>query len=218
LLSPEKIEQEQVEDLQKAHWAVERIVPGIEIVRYLLRVSARRSRSSRSVAERAPRHPHLQAGRDATMRWETDDREMRLIEAALGFAAWAGSGMAPDAPSTVQRLPADLLETATVVVSGTYARGRGPCERLPDGSRRWRLLEGFTIARVHRGDVRAEYVGLETTAPIHGRKTRPLVAGREYLVVLRPSERSLERLARREPAVGPHDVLSPDEVLAIVEP
>ena len=38
LLAPEKVEQEQVEDLQKAQWAVERLVPGIEVSRYLLRV------------------------------------------------------------------------------------------------------------------------------------------------------------------------------------
>jgi hypothetical protein len=37
-LAPEKAEAEQIEDLQKAQWAVERIVSGIEIARYLLRV------------------------------------------------------------------------------------------------------------------------------------------------------------------------------------
>lgn len=38
-LSPDKVEQEQIDDLQKAHWTVERIVPGIEVTQYLLRVS-----------------------------------------------------------------------------------------------------------------------------------------------------------------------------------
>jgi carbonic anhydrase-like protein len=38
-LPPETAEREQLDDLQKAHWAVERVVPGIEISRYLLRVT-----------------------------------------------------------------------------------------------------------------------------------------------------------------------------------
>jgi hypothetical protein len=38
-LPPETAEWEQIEDLQKARFAVDRIVPGIEVARYLLRVS-----------------------------------------------------------------------------------------------------------------------------------------------------------------------------------
>ena len=38
-LSPEAVEREQIEDLQKAGWTVDRMVPGIEVERYLLRVT-----------------------------------------------------------------------------------------------------------------------------------------------------------------------------------
>ena len=39
LLPPATVEREQVEDLQKARWAVERLVPGIEVAEYVLRVT-----------------------------------------------------------------------------------------------------------------------------------------------------------------------------------
>ncbi|HET9317007.1 MAG TPA: carbonic anhydrase [Vicinamibacteria bacterium] len=39
LLPPEQVEPEQLEDLQKARWGVERLVPGIEVAAYLLRVA-----------------------------------------------------------------------------------------------------------------------------------------------------------------------------------
>ena len=39
LLAADVVEREQLDDLRKAHWTVQRIVPGIEVGQYLLRVS-----------------------------------------------------------------------------------------------------------------------------------------------------------------------------------
>jgi hypothetical protein len=102
------------------------------------------------------------------------------------------------------------LAQAPVVVTGTYTTGRGPCQQLPDGSRRWPLLRGFRIHTVYRGTVRAGYVGLEAPAG--------LTEGTAYLVLLRPAPPALERLA--DPDAGPslRDALGPDEVVAILKP
>ena len=120
---------------------------------------------------------------------------------------------------TVLLLGAILLNDAppaTVVVSATFWSGRGPCELLPDGSRRWALLQGFTIRKVHRGSVRSASIGVEPDVVRSVEAEGPLVEGREYVLFLRPSEDSLKALGRP----GPHhfrDALAAEEVLSIVE-
>ena len=105
---------------------------------------------------------------------------------------------------------------ATVVVSGTFWSGRGPCEQLPDGSRRWARLQGFTVRKVHRGTVRSASIGVQADAVLSAGAPGPLVEGREYVLFLRPSKESLKALSRPG---GHHflDPLAPDEVLSIVE-
>lgn len=105
---------------------------------------------------------------------------------------------------------------ATVVVSATFWSGRGACELLPDGSRRWARLQGFTIRKVHRGTVRSASIGVQPDVIWSVGADEPLVEGREFVLFLRPSEKSLKALQRR----GGHrsrDALAADEVLAIVE-
>jgi hypothetical protein len=105
---------------------------------------------------------------------------------------------------------------ATVVVSGTFWSGRGACELLPDGSRRWERLQGFTVRKVHRGTVRTASIGVRLDAIWSMVSDEPLVEGREYVLFLRPSEESLKAL-RRPGSHRSRDALAADEVLAIVD-
>jgi hypothetical protein len=106
---------------------------------------------------------------------------------------------------------------ATVVVSGTFWSGRGPCQLMPDGQRRWALLKGFTIRRVHRGTVRSRVIGVQPDAVRLASGAPALVEGREYVLFLRPSEESLRALQRPGAPRRSRDALGADEVLAIVE-
>ena len=125
--------------------------------------------------------------------------------------------MTPSLPSLVlAALMFEVPPPATVVVSGTFWSGRGPCEVLPDGSRRWARLQGFTIRKVHRGSVRTASIGVQAEVVRSAEGEGALVEGREYVLFLRPSEDSLKALGRP----GPHrfrDALAPTEVLSIVE-
>jgi hypothetical protein len=95
--------------------------------------------------------------------------------------------------------------------------GRGPCEFLPDGSRRWALLRGFTPTAVHRGDVRSDYIGVTSPRMLGSDASDGgLVDGQEYLVLLRPSKASMTVLRRREGSRHPRHALSPPEVVAIL--
>jgi hypothetical protein len=133
----------------------------------------------------------------------------------LGLAV-LGSG--PEMPEAFWRVPAELRDAATVVVSGRFQVGRGPHEPLPDGRTRWALLYGFTPTVVYRGQVKTDYIGVES-------RRRPgaegvgtdLREGREYLLLLRPSEASTAALRRPQSRRHPHDALTAEEVLAIVE-
>jgi hypothetical protein len=129
------------------------------------------------------------------------------------------SGSGPTLPQAFSRLPADVKARATVVVAGAFRIDRGPCEWLPDGSRRWPLLKGFSVGTVYRGKVRTKYIGVEIPrrAGSSG-DDLTLVEGREYVLLLRPSKKSLGTLARRDGGMNHQDALTKDEIVAIVEP
>ena len=133
--------------------------------------------------------------------------------ALLGLALLAAS---PPMPIAFDRLPSEFRERATVVLTGRFHVGRGPCQFLPDGRRRWPLLRGFTPAAVHRGDVRTDYIGV---ADPHLLGSDDVLAdGEEYLVVLRPSAASLRALRRLGGTRHLHSALLSEEVVAIVKP
>jgi len=132
--------------------------------------------------------------------------------------ALAMLGASPAMPDGFLRLPADVRDKATVVVSGRFETGRGPCELLPNGSSRWPLLRGFAPVTVYRGTVRTDYIGIESPQLFGSQDGKAaLVEDREYLLVLRPSKTSKARLQKREGSRHYRDALTPDEVLAIVE-
>src|SRR6185295_18801662 len=106
---------------------------------------------------------------------------------------------------------------ATVVVSGRFRTGRGPCEPLPDGRRRWGLLQGFEVGTVYVGALRSEYVGVRKAALYGSTSAAALIEGHEYLVLLRPSERSRALLDTPRASRAYRDALPEEEVLAIVE-
>lgn len=70
------------------------------------------------------------------------------------------------------------MAQAPVVVKATYSVGRGPCQWLPDGSRRWPLRHHFTVDSVVRGRLAERSLPIEDAS---GLKT-----GEAYLVFLRP--------------------------------
>jgi len=76
------------------------------------------------------------------------------------------------------------------------------------------LLQGFAPTVVYRGHVRSDYIGVEDPR-ILGSDVA-LVRDREYLLVLRPSKASKAHLRKRQG--GYRKPLSPEEVLAIIEP
>lgn len=139
-----------------------------------------------------------------------------ILSALLGLTALE---TAPSLPEGFARVPAEVRERATVVVVGTFTSGRGPCEFLPDGSRRWPLLRGFRTNTVYRGTVRADYIGVED--PVGTETTggaMSLLEGGKYLLLLRPSKISDKMLRRRVGSRDYRDALRAEEVVAIVEP
>jgi hypothetical protein len=136
-----------------------------------------------------------------------------LLRSMFALALLAG----PPLPEAFLRLPADIRDKATLVLSGKYEVGRGPDEPLPNGGHRWARLQGFTVATVYRGSLRAEYVGLEFAYPPNTwADGLSLVPGRDYLLVLRPSDESWKVLRTPGRTHDYRDVLSKAEVLALV--
>lgn len=88
---------------------------------------------------------------------------------------------------------------------------------MPDGSREWFVDSWFDVKRVYRGEVVSELIRINTAMlPNVGYVKQNLQRGRKYLVLLRPSEESLETIKSGE-VISFWDALCDDEIVAIVE-
>jgi hypothetical protein len=120
-------------------------------------------------------------------------------------------------PDTFYKIPEPVRETATIIVSGTYAQGRTPCMLRPDGTRVWALDSWFTIKRVYRGEVGSKSIRINTAmlpkTEYINQKFKP---AQEYLVLLRPSEETLKQLKTTE-GISFWDALHSEEIIAIME-
>ena len=115
------------------------------------------------------------------------------------------------------KLPEQVRAKATLIVTGTYVQGRGPCIFMPDGSRRWALESWFRIKKVYRGQVSGKSIHIKTGAlPKTKDASATLEVEREYLVLMRPSEESMKAIKAGE-FVPVRGALHDEEVIAIVE-
>jgi hypothetical protein len=120
-------------------------------------------------------------------------------------------------PDVFDELPEQMREKATVIFTGTYGEGRGPCQFLPDGTRRWALEPWFNVKRVYMGKVGGKSIHVNTrVSPKIKDVSVNLRVGRDYLVLLRPNEESMKVIAAGE-YVPVWDALYGEEIIAIVE-
>lgn len=119
-------------------------------------------------------------------------------------------------PDAFHKLPEPIRAKATLIVTGTYGRGRGPCIFMPDGSRRWALESWLRIKKVYRGQLGGKSIHVKTVlSPESESPLAQLKVGVEYLVLLRPNEKSLKAIKAGE-YVPAWDALDDDEIVAIV--
>ena len=120
-------------------------------------------------------------------------------------------------PDAFHQLPEQASEKATVIVTGTYREGRGPCIFMGDGTRRWALESWFNVKRVFRGEVGGKSIHINSSvSPKINDVSVKLELGRDYLVLLRPSEKQMKMIKTGE-YVPIWDAPHGEEILAIVE-
>ena len=86
-------------------------------------------------------------------------------------------------------------KSPNIIFEGVFTTGRGPCELLLDGSRRWRLINGFTISSVTVGEVNVKYIEVN----LYDYKTdkmMELTEGKTYKVALNLNENQLKKIAQ----------------------
>jgi hypothetical protein len=120
-------------------------------------------------------------------------------------------------PDAFHQLPEQIREKATVIVTGTYGEGRGPCIFMPDGSRIWALESWFNVKKVYLGKVVGKTIYINTrVSPKINDVSVKLEVGRDYLVLLRPNEVSMKVIKAGE-YVPVWDALHGEEIIAIVK-
>ena len=95
---------------------------------------------------------------------------------------WAQDSIAMNYPKQYDELDAALQDEATIVAVAAYDWYRGPCQRLPNGTRRWARVPYLTFIETYRGNIPKEYtqVKIKYTA-----ETRTLERNKKYLVLLK---------------------------------
>lgn len=76
---------------------------------------------------------------------------------------------------------------------GIYRTGRGPCQWLADGSRRWAKTSGFSITKVIKGDIKVKYIEISQ----YCKKTDRFISYKyeqKYRVLLSLTEERLKAL------------------------
>ena len=120
-------------------------------------------------------------------------------------------------PDAFHQLPEQVREKATVIFTGTYGEGRGFCQFLPDGTRRWALEPYFSVKTVYRGKVGGKTIQINSrVSPKIDDVSVKLRVGRDYLVLLRPNEQSTKVIEAGE-YVPVWDAPYGEEIIAIVE-
>src|SRR5213075_1455444 len=115
------------------------------------------------------------------------------------------------------QLPEQLREKATVIFTGTYDEGRSPCIYLGDGRRVWALESWFNVKTVYRGKVGGKSIHINSrVSPQINDVSVKLEVGRDYLVLLRPNEKSMKVIKAGE-YVPVWDALKDEEIIAIVD-
>lgn len=120
-------------------------------------------------------------------------------------------------PDAFHQVPEQMREKATVIFTGTYGEGRGFCQFLPDGTRRWALEPYFNVKKVYLGKVGGKFIHINTRlSPKINDVSVKLELGRDYLVLLRPNEESMKVIEAGE-YVPVWDALRGEEIIAIVK-
>ena len=120
-------------------------------------------------------------------------------------------------PEEFYRLPEQLRERATVVVTGTFGQGRTPCVFRPDGSRVWFIDSWFTVKKVYQGELKSRSIRVNTAMlPISQYVKKNLEREHTYLLLLKPDKESVKAM-KTEEGLGFRDSLHDEEIIAIVE-
>jgi hypothetical protein len=120
-------------------------------------------------------------------------------------------------PDAFNHLPEEVREKATVIFKGTYREGRGPIVYIGGGTTAWRLESYFNVKKVYQGKVGAKTILINSrVSPKINDVSVNLEVGRDYLVLLRPNEKSMKVIRSRE-YIPVRDGLEGEEIIAIVE-
>lgn len=122
-----------------------------------------------------------------------------------------------DLPQELSQVPEQIREKATVIVKGTYGRGRTPCFFRPDGTREWFVDSWFQVKRVYRGQVGHGFIRINTAMlPKTEYVSEKLERDRAYLVLLRPRPETMKMIKTKE-GISFWDALREEEIVAIVK-
>lgn len=126
------------------------------------------------------------------------------------------SPQAQDLPKELSQVPQEIRGRATIIVKGTFGRGRTPCFFRPDGMREWFIDSWIQVKRIYRGKVGHKFIRINPAMLPKGEHiSSQLEQDHSYLVLLRPSAEKLKMIGTRQ-GISFWDALRGEEIIAII--
>lgn len=112
-----------------------------------------------------------------------------------------------------------LEEKANIKFIGEYYTGRGTCQYLPDGTRRWKLIAGFKVKEIILGNIQVSHVKMDASGNVNIFENQdiktPLTQGKKYLVSMRLDEGRIKILEDKNTQFTHLNLISKEEIVSI---
>jgi len=115
-----------------------------------------------------------------------------------------------------QKIDSSKEEKINIKFIGEYYTGRGPCQYLPNGTRRWRLIAGFKVKKINLGNIQVSDIEISPDYNKNANIDDSLELGTDYMVSLALDKEKIEILGNKDTQFTHLNLITNDEIVEII--
>ena len=111
----------------------------------------------------------------------------------------------------------ELKEKTNIKFIGEYYTGRGPCQLLPNGTRRWRYITGFKVKTPILGNIQVNNIEINPNFSENSNINIPLETGENYMISLKLDKERIKILESKNTLSTHLNPITNDEIVEIIK-
>ena len=111
----------------------------------------------------------------------------------------------------------ELKEKTNIKFIGEYYTGRGPCQLLPNGTRRWRYITGFKVKEPFLGNIQVNNIEINPNFSENSNINIPLEVGKNYMISLTLDKERIKILENKDTLFTHLNLITNDEIVEIIK-